>query len=192
TDFEMNCRSASSTTLGPSESHTFAVIPSTVYPTSAIVADSSAQGSWVITCTIWLQPAPVDDSIVESEIGEQWSPKTEPARIAAIAGSRRSVRSIEIMISPAIGISMPKDPQLVPVATAIRHATANTTAGSRLTGRLDCWTTSPSSSPVPIAEISSPIIHANVSTSIAGNIAINPVLTPSHTSVLPNSLFLRV
>src|SRR5699024_12476093 len=93
TDFEMNCRSASSTTLGPSESHTFAVIPSTVYPTSAIVADSSAQGSWVITCTIWLQPAPVDDSIVESEIGEQWSPKTEPARIAAIAGSRRSVRS---------------------------------------------------------------------------------------------------
>jgi hypothetical protein len=32
---------------------------------------------------MWLQAAPVDERIVVSEIGEQWSPKTEPARVAA-------------------------------------------------------------------------------------------------------------
>ena len=32
---------------------------------------------------VGLQDAPVDERIVVSEIGEQWSPKTEPARVAA-------------------------------------------------------------------------------------------------------------
>ena len=32
-----------------------------------------------------LQVAPVEDKMVVSEIGEQWSPKTEPASVAARA-----------------------------------------------------------------------------------------------------------
>ena len=42
-----------------------------------------AYGICVDTWSIWLQDAPVDERIVVSEIGEQWSPKTEPARVAA-------------------------------------------------------------------------------------------------------------
>ena len=33
---------------------------------------------------MWLQRAPAEDRIVVSDMGEMWSPQTEPARQAAI------------------------------------------------------------------------------------------------------------
>ena len=39
----------------------------------------SAYGSWVRTWSTWSHPDAVDDSTVVSEMGEQWSPKMEPA-----------------------------------------------------------------------------------------------------------------
>ena len=45
-----------------------------------------------------------------SEIGEQWSPNTEPARVAARAGERREVLSAPTMMM-TIGISIIKVPQ---------------------------------------------------------------------------------
>ncbi len=74
-----------------------------------------------------LQLAPVDDKIVVSDIGEQWSPKTAPANTAPKAGSSRSGSLIEFMMSPAIGIKIPNDPHDVPVENAIAPAIKNIT-----------------------------------------------------------------
>ena len=65
--------------------------------------------------------------LVVSEIGEQWSPQTAPARQAEMPTKRRG--------SPAgntpstIGMRIPKVPQLVPVANAMKQAAIKITAG---------------------------------------------------------------
>ena len=81
-------------------------------------ATDSAYGSCVDTWSMWLQRAPVEDRIVVSEIGEQWSPNTAPARTALSIG-RISAISDAAAISPAIGSMIPNVPQLVPVAKDI-------------------------------------------------------------------------
>ena len=47
-----------------------------------IAATYSAYGNCVETWLMCSQRAPADDMIVVSEIGEQWSPQTAPARHA--------------------------------------------------------------------------------------------------------------
>ena len=76
---------------------------------------------------MWSQRAPADDIIVVSEIGEQWSPQTAPARQADIPIIPSSLPTGKIEIT--IGIRIPKVPQEVPVAKAIRQATINIIAG---------------------------------------------------------------
>ena len=66
--------------------------------------------------------------MVVSEIGEQWSPQTAPARHADIP----IIDSVPLpagKIARTIGMSIPKVPQEVPVANARTQATKNMIAG---------------------------------------------------------------
>src|SRR5690606_28819548 len=75
-------------TMRPSQ--IWAVSPNTMYPTKDAVAAKRAYGNWVLTWSMWSHSAPADESTVVSEIGELWSPKTAPAKTAAIAGNTHS------------------------------------------------------------------------------------------------------
>ena len=48
-----------------------------------------AYGSCVLTWSKFEQPLPFDESIVQSVIGEQWSPKILPERPQAITSGRK-------------------------------------------------------------------------------------------------------
>jgi len=83
---------------------------------------------------MWRHCAPVDERIVVSEIGEQWSPITEPERIeestsALSDGSTLSHTAI------AIGMRMPNVPHEVPVEKAITAASRKSAAGRTASGR---------------------------------------------------------
>ena len=68
--------------------------------------------------------------MVVSEIGEQWSPQTAPARQAEMPIMSRG--SPTLKIGRTMGMRMLKVPQLVPVAKASRQATTKMMAGSIL------------------------------------------------------------
>ena len=76
---------------------------------------------------MWLHSAPAEDIIVVSEIGEQWSPQTAPARHADIPMIRSS--GLVANIGRTIGIRIPKVPQEVPVANERTQATRKMIAG---------------------------------------------------------------
>ena len=74
-------------------------------------------------------PEAIEERIVVSDIGEQWSPNTPPPSTAATTsgaetGSPRVAKSATSGI--ASGIMMAKVPQLVPVENAISPDTKNT------------------------------------------------------------------
>ena len=79
---------------------------------------------------MWSQPAPADDRIVVSDIGEQWSPNTEPENIAASIIVKKCMWSVCIRIGTIIGIKIPKVPQAVPVEKDKKAPTAKIIAGS--------------------------------------------------------------
>lgn len=58
------------------------VNPATTNPAKEHSAASMAYGIWVVTWSIWLYRAAVDDNMVVSDIGEQWSPNMESAKVA--------------------------------------------------------------------------------------------------------------
>jgi len=128
-------------------------------PTAEIAADINAYGNCVITWSIWLDPAPVDERIVVSEIGEQWSPKTAPAKTAANAGSRMLI-SEAAAISPAIGSRIPNDPHDVPVEKAMIPATRNRRNGKNDTFMLELSTRPARYLPVSNLPIKSTITQA--------------------------------
>src|SRR5690625_1605507 len=137
-------------------------------------------------------PAPVEDRIVVSEIGEAWSPRTAPASTAPKAGSNNSGWSTDVMIAPAIGSSSPNEPQEVPVAKAIREATRNITGTSQAGDMFAPSTNSPRYSPVPSAPMRSPSIQARSRIAIAGSIDLMPSHQPRPNVALANSGFLLV
>lgn len=104
------------------------VRPSTIYPAPEMAAAVRAYGNCVNTWSMWLHPAPVDERIVVSEIGEQWSPNTAPANTEAMTGSNIDT-SVVATICPAIGNKIPNEPHDVPVANAINPAKTNTIKG---------------------------------------------------------------
>ena len=65
--------------------------------------------------------------MVVSEMGEQWSPHTAPARQAAMVMMSRLPGRL---MPTTMGSRMPKVPQEVPVEKAKKMATKNTMAGS--------------------------------------------------------------
>ena len=76
----------------------------------------------------------MDESIVVSEIGEQWSPNTAPVRTAPMEAIMRGVTvSVALDTAAAIGITMGMSivlvPHEVPVAKAITMAIAKTKEG---------------------------------------------------------------
>ena len=66
--------------------------------------------------------------IVVSEIGEQWSPHTAPARHAEIPTKNNELVSGNTTLT--IGIRIPNVPHEVPVAKEITQATTKVIAGS--------------------------------------------------------------
>ena len=67
--------------------------------------------------------------MVVSEMGEQWSPQTAPARQADIPIVPSALPTGKI--ARTIGIRIPKVPQEVPVAKEIPQATRNIIAGKK-------------------------------------------------------------
>lgn len=108
----------------------FCTNPATIKLMKEITATVTAYGIWVETWLIWLHWAPAEDIIVVSEIGEQWSPQTAPARQADMLITPRVLPMGKILRT--IGIRIPKVPQEVPVAKAMKHAIIKIIAGSRL------------------------------------------------------------
>ena len=88
---------------------------------------------------MWLQPAPEEDRMVVSEMGEQWSPNTEPARVA----DRVTVMMVGVadwQMNTTMGMNSPKVPQAVPMEKDRPAATRKTMAGSSSMGRWLVWT----------------------------------------------------
>ncbi len=69
----------------------------------------------------------MEEMMVVSEIGEQWSPKTPPPRTAAMI--KPGWRPMILIMGTAMGIMMAKVPQEVPVEKAMKQETRKTTAG---------------------------------------------------------------
>ena len=53
-----------------------------------------AYGIWVFTWFMWLQFVAIELSIVVSEIGEQWSPKTEPHKTLAAVFENNAINAV--------------------------------------------------------------------------------------------------
>ena len=84
--------------------------------------------------------APIDDRIVVSLTGEQWSPKTPPPATAAKHIATSVVTSLPDALNAkgnAIGIQIAKVPQELPVANAMIAETTKITAGSNAGVRKD-------------------------------------------------------
>ena len=111
--------------------------------------------------------------IVVSEIGEQWSPQTAPARHADIPIIKYSL--VGSKIAATIGIRIPNVPHDVPVENDKTHATIKMIAGRKLASPDAAESISP---PTYTSAPKSPVMFfsavANVRIRIAGTIAIKP------------------
>ena len=85
----------------------------------------------MLTWLMWSHCAPADDIIVVSEIGEQWSPQTAPARHAEIPITLRVDVGSFVNRYVTIGIKIPKVPHDVPVENDNTQATKKMIAGKK-------------------------------------------------------------
>src|SRR3989338_7044159 len=96
---------------------------------AATAATASAYGSCVRTWSIWSEADPIDERIVVSEIGEQWSPNTAPLMtediVAIMSASYPAApgSATAASIGQAMGNTMPMVPYEVPVEKEIVHET---------------------------------------------------------------------
>ena len=119
-----------------------------------------------------MQPAPVDDRIVVSEIGEQWSPNTLPDRVAA-RDTTISSGATASATGTTMGIRIPKVPQAVPVEKLRNAAMAKIKAGRRAPGMVLPATTSFTKSAV--SSRSRPlIVQASIRMAQAGSMDFMP------------------
>ena len=59
--------------------------PAGIYPNSIVIeATNNEYQICVLTWSMWLHPAPIDDIIVVSDIGEQWSPNIAPVKVSIV------------------------------------------------------------------------------------------------------------
>ena len=86
-----------------------------------------------MTCVNKSQPAAIDDTAVVSDIGEQWSPKIPPLKIAATTseGGKPNVWTKGI----PIGIKIAKVPHDVPVVKDIMPPAINNIGTTKNKGR---------------------------------------------------------
>ena len=83
----------------------------------------NAYGNCVLTWSIWLEPAAIEEIIVVSEIGEQWSPKIPPPKTDDKKITWESGKFCEIVID--IGTIIANVPHDEPVENAIKHDVKN-------------------------------------------------------------------
>ena len=96
--------------------------------------------------------------MVVSEIGEQWSPYTEPASVAPRAGIRMDAPSaLPSQIMDTIGIKIPNVPHAVPIEKDRKDATTKMIAGKILKDTLEPATRPLTNSPVPIISRQTPL-----------------------------------
>ena len=110
--------------------------------------------------------------MVVSEIGEQWSPQTAPARQADIQTVPKALDTGNI--ASTIGIRIPKVPQLVPVANERKQATRNTRAGKSFCNEPAPSTKLATNTSAPKMPVTFLREVANVKIKIAGSIALKP------------------
>ena len=84
-----------------------------MYSTIDTPAHIAAYGIWVFTWSMMSQPEVAQDIIVVSDIGEQWSPKMEPPKIAPATSSILSPMFI------AIGRQMTDIIAIVPIEVPV-------------------------------------------------------------------------
>ena len=144
-----------------------------MYAKNEIPATVIAYGICVETCVIWSHCAPADDIIVVSEIGEQWSPQTAPARQADIPIIISSESPGKIAVT--IGIKIPNVPHDVPVENARKQATRKIIAGKKFASpaaadfiSISTYSAAPSKPVIFLRAV------ANVKIKIAGTIALKP------------------
>lgn len=148
--------------------------PPTKYPTPQAKATVNAYGICVVTCSIWSQSAPVEERMVVSDIGEQWSPNTLPPKVAAndivikSGVSEREGSHIRI----TMGTRIPNVPQAVPMEKDRNAATIKIITGRSHIGKCPCLTRSLMNFPVLSKSLQTPlIVHASTSIVIAGIIS---------------------
>ena len=125
--------------------------------------------------------------MVVSEIGEQWSPHTAPARqaemqmmtIDGISPVCETFASSASNTLVTIGISMPNVPHDVPVAKASPIATTNSITGRSTLSAVALCTTPETNAPASRWFVIVLSVHAKVSISIAGTICLNPAAIES-------------
>mmetsp|Transcript_17279 Transcript_17279/g.70158 ORF Transcript_17279/g.70158 Transcript_17279/m.70158 type:complete len:152 (+) Transcript_17279:669-1124(+) len=116
----------------------------------------------------------IDDRMVVSEIGVQWSPKTAPERIAEIVKMKISEsRAAYQEVGTMIGNSMLIVPQLVPVQKLITAATMNVNAGRALGSKLPESALAKKMS-APLSDIASPMAQAKINTSTGAKMPLIP------------------
>lgn len=131
---------------------------------------------------MWFDWLPADDIIVVSEIGEQWSPQTAPARHAETPIIKSSLVGSKIAVT--IGIRIPKVPHEVPVANERPHATKKIIAGKKLARPAAAESMSIlTNSAAPKRPVMFLSAVAKVRINIAGTIAIKPLGTHSIASL---------
>ena len=107
---------------------------------------------------MWSQADAIEETIVVSEIGEQWSPKTLPLRTAAIESAKGE--PAYKAVGTAIGIIIANVPQLVPVENEINADVINK-MGAMRDGFKKSFDKEATYSPVPSVLQVSPIENAN-------------------------------
>ena len=104
------------------------------------MATDSAYGSWVRTWSTWSAAEAMEERIVVSEMGEQWSPKTAPESTAPMVAIRmRWLSSVDRPASSGkwyamgmtMGVRIAIVAQEVPVENAMNAATTKVSAGMR-------------------------------------------------------------
>ena len=122
----------------------------------------------------WLDWLPAEAIIVVSEMGEQWSPQTAPARHALIPMMSNSLPGSKI--AATMGMRIPNVPQDVPVEKARTQATIKMIAGrkfARPAAALSISVATNTSAPKrPVMFLRA---VANVRIKIAGTIALKPL-----------------
>jgi len=123
---------------------------------------------------MWFDWLPADDIIVVSEIGEQWSPQTAPARQAETPIIKSSLVGLKMLVT--MGIKIPKVPQEVPVENERIQATKKMIAGRKLARPAAAEFIRPSTySAAPKRPVIFLRAVANVRIKIAGTIALKPL-----------------
>ena len=120
--------------------------------------------------------------MVVSEIGEQWSPQTAPARQAeihiitmdGISPDEPTSASCLLKTLVTMGMRIPKVPHDVPVANESPIATAKRSTGSRSFTAVALSTIPDTKGPASRKLVIVLRVHANVSIRIAGTICLKP------------------